>query len=64
MITIDEILKVAIEPVQTEANEEHTTPVRKAYDAVINGAQTAGGALVAGVAGLNSLDRRTPMKTI
>ena len=55
-------LPVKPEPVME--NQDPRSPTRKVYDTITHGAAAAGGALVSGVAGLNSLDIKGPVKTI
>jgi hypothetical protein len=54
----------ATKQAEEEVQPEQRNPLRKAVDAVTNGAVMAGGALAAGVSSIKSLDTKAPVKTI
>jgi|GEM_PF-6673564 hypothetical protein len=62
MLTQESLIKMALDQ-QPNQEEEHT-PIRKAVDAVTNGATMAGGALVAGINSIKSIDNPAPVKQI
>ena len=63
--------EVAFDPNSQKAAEEIIadpanvkSPVRKVYDTVANGAAVAAGAIGAGIAGIQSMDNKSPVKKI
>jgi len=64
MLTEQDLMKMCKTSNMPEIQEEEHTPIRKVYDATLNGAKTGIGAIGAGVAGIASLDRKAPVKII
>ena len=64
MLTEQDLLNMLKTSDVTEVQEEEHNPVRKVYDATLNGAKAAVGAVGAGVAGIASLDRKAPVRVI
>ena len=60
MLTEKDLIKMAMEEIQ----EEPHTPARKVVDAVTTGAKATVGAIGAGIAGIQSLDNKAPVRTI
>jgi hypothetical protein len=70
MLTEQVLIKMASpdveEPMEESVEEpgQKKSPIRKAYDAVVNGAQATVGAVGSGISGIKSLDTVAPFKTI
>jgi hypothetical protein len=63
MLKPEDLIKMALEETAVNPATEKT-PIRKAYDAVTNGAMAVGGAVASGIAGIQSLDKPAPYKQI
>lgn len=63
MLQPEDLIKMATSEMAIDPRNEKK-PVRKVYDAVIDGAKASLGAVGAGLAGIQSLDNKSPIRTI